>query len=270
MRPGLRPLLPCLAFAAACGASAPPTPPQNVIEIEIDDHGLLGLWQANAPNLKSLIAKGVFGYSRVQVPAHSNQGNYATLTGQYPDGDDVPGNARLDRPGLLQRATLAGFEGDDYAFYDQNPLLLRGDSVYKAAKRLGIHPSYFGQIPPFDAGADDVHFTIGGAYPLRPHRHEGSPAIRCSRRSSTTPRRRWPRPSSTARATTGETLSHFTIRDAADFILKSSPRTPMPRFMYIWDFLALDSDPTAAFGSDVIPAHRARRARARSRRRSSR
>ena len=46
-----------LAGAAGCGGgSGPPPLAGHVIEIDIDDHGLAGLWMANAPNLKGLIA----------------------------------------------------------------------------------------------------------------------------------------------------------------------------------------------------------------------
>ncbi len=55
-----------LAGAAGCGGgSGPQGPKGHVIEIDIDDHGLAGLWMANAPNLKGLIARGTLAFSRV-------------------------------------------------------------------------------------------------------------------------------------------------------------------------------------------------------------
>src|SRR6185312_10640105 len=55
------------------GGGAPKGPSSHVILIDIDDHGLAGLWQADAPNLKGLIARGTLAFSRVVVPTHSNQ-----------------------------------------------------------------------------------------------------------------------------------------------------------------------------------------------------
>ena len=247
MRRWLSPL--CFLALAACGQAAKP-PPQNVIEIEIDDHGLLGLWAANAPNLKGLIARGVFGYSRVQVPTHSNQGNYATLTGQYPDGDDVAGNARLDRPSFTRKVSFQGLGLGDYAIYDMNPLLQRGDSVYRAAERLGIAPAYFGQLPPFEAGASDIHFTIGGAtlYGLQVTKDTGDALLSgiLGYPDEVVSKIKLDGPGNP-----GETLAHFTIRDAADFIRSRTPQDPMPRFMYIWDFIAVDQDPTSIFGAEI-------------------
>src|SRR3954447_18864032 len=87
-----------LVGAAGCGGgSGPQGPKGHVIEIDIDDHGLAGLWMANAPNLKGLIQNGTLAYSRVVVPTHSNQNNVALLTGQYPDGNNVPANSWLSR-----------------------------------------------------------------------------------------------------------------------------------------------------------------------------
>src|SRR6476620_10902462 len=70
---------------------------KHVIEIDIDDHGLAGLEMANAPNLKGLIARGTLAYTRVIIPTHSNQSNMALVTGQFPDGNNVPANAWLGR-----------------------------------------------------------------------------------------------------------------------------------------------------------------------------
>src|SRR5215471_17739000 len=129
------------AATAGCGGDATPKGPAgHVIQIDIDDHGLAGLWMANAPNLKGLIARGTLAYSRVLVPTHSNQNNIALLSGQYPDGHSVPSNSWLSRaqnfaPPLL----LPGLGLGDYADYTKNPLLVRGDSVYQAVRRAGQH-----------------------------------------------------------------------------------------------------------------------------------
>ena len=66
-------LLAPLLLAAACHASnATPPHTARVIQIDIDDHGLAGLWMANAPNLMGLIQRGTLAYSRVVIPTHSN------------------------------------------------------------------------------------------------------------------------------------------------------------------------------------------------------
>ena len=250
-----RALLPwALALAVApagCGsASGPPVAKGHVIEIDIDDHGLAGLWMANAPNIKGLIARGTLAFSRVIVPTHSNQNNIALLTGQYPDGHDVPANSWLARDsGFTNPVNLPGLAVGDYALYQKNPLLTRGDSVYRATRQLGGKSAYFGELPTFEAGADDVHLSIVGLdfgrytvdatlgralladilhYPqalVNGYHFDGPPAP-------------------------GESYTHFTLNDAAAFIRGTSAANPMPAFMFIWDFLALDSDPTSASGAD--------------------
>lgn len=253
-------MLPILAWAAAavagCGDGNPtPGPPSSssrVIEIDIDDHGLAGLWMANAPNLKGLIARGTLAYSRVVVPTHSNQNNIALLTGQYADGNNVPANSWLGRDrNLAPPFSLQGLELGDYATYSKNPLLVRGDSVYLAAGRAGAKSAYFGELPAFEVGADDVHLTIVGlmfgtltvtadlgrslltstaglGYPptlVNTYHFDGPPVA-------------------------AETFTHFTLHDAAAFVRKTSPATPMPGYMFVWDFLALDGNPTDVSGAD--------------------
>ena len=122
------------ALTLGCNGTRP-GPSGHVIEIDIDDHGLAGLWMANAPNIKGLIARGTLAFSRVVVPTHSNQNNMALLTGQYPDGDDVPSNDWLSRTaGFVSPVTFPGLAAGDYALYPKNPLLTRGDSVYRAVR----------------------------------------------------------------------------------------------------------------------------------------
>jgi arylsulfatase A-like enzyme len=221
-----------------------------VIEIDIDDHGLAGLWMANAPNLKGLIARGTLAYSRVVVPTHSNQNNMALLTGQYPDGHDVPSNSWLSRSlDFAAPVTVSGIEVGDYTFYDKNPLLTRGDSVYQAARRAGLHSAYFGQLPPFEAGADDVHLTIvGSAFGATTITAEVATGL-------LTGLLHYPKAVVAGYhlegpADGGESSTHFTLRSAAAHVRATSAAQPMPSFMFVWDFIALDDDPTASYGSD--------------------
>lgn len=244
-------LLPAVLLAA-CGGDKPPSPAVHghVIEIDIDDHGLSGLWMANAPNLKGLIARGTLAFSRVVVPTHSNQNNIALLTGQYPDGHDVPANSWLSRAeDFRPPLNLPGLEVGDYAVYRNNPLLNRGDSVYGATRRTGGRSAYFGELPTFEAGADNVHLSVVGLslgaltatadlvetllvdglfYPravVNGYHFDGPPAP-------------------------GESFTRFTLRNAADFVRSTSTSNPMPSYMFVWDFVALDDDPTSVSGAD--------------------
>ena len=62
------------------------------------------------------------------VPTHSNQNNMSLLTGQYPDGDNVPSNDWLARnAGFVSPVSFPGLAVGDYALYGKNPLLTRGD-----------------------------------------------------------------------------------------------------------------------------------------------
>ncbi len=247
-------LSPCL-LAAACGGSSPPAPPPpafatHTIEIDIDDHGLAGLWMANAPNLKGLIARGTLAFSRVVVPTHSNQNNMALVTGQYPDGDNVPSNAWLSRSANFSTpVNLPGVAAGDYILYDKNPLLTRGDSVYRAVQRAGGKTAYFGQLPPFEAGADDVHLTIVGASfgatTITPPIASGLLTGLLHYPKSVVDSYHIDGP-----AAPGETYLQFTMRDAAALIRATSAQNPMPAYMFIWDFIAIDDDPTAQFGAD--------------------
>jgi hypothetical protein len=242
------------ALAAGCGGGRA-APAGHVIEIDLDDHGLAGLEMANAPNIKGLIARGTLAYSRVIVPTHSNQSNIALITGQYPDGDDVPANSWLARDAsFLPPVSLPGLAVGDYARYDRNPLLVRGDSVYRAVERAGGKTAYVGQLPPFEAGASAVHLTfvgtdLGGVtltpdlarmlltnvllYPkdvASSYVFDGPPAP-------------------------GESLGRFTMSDAAAFVRATSAASPMPAYMFVWGFIALEGDPTSesgASGPDLV------------------
>ncbi|MDB4980659.1 MAG: Type phosphodiesterase / nucleotide pyrophosphatase, partial [Myxococcales bacterium] len=160
----------CLVFSA-CGQgravvgvpNGPRAPKSHVVLIDIDDHGLAGLWMAHAPNLRGLIARGTLAFSRVDTPTHSNQNNITLLTGQYPEGHDVPANNWLSRDkGFVSPVNLPGFEIGAYALYGSNPLLTRGDSLYRAVRAAGGRSAYVGELPPFEVGADDVHLSLVG------------------------------------------------------------------------------------------------------------
>jgi hypothetical protein len=220
----------------------------RVIEIDIDDHGLAGLWAANAPNLKGLIQRGTLAFSRVIIPTHSNQNNMSLLSGQYPDGTSVPANAWLSRRlGFVPPVALPGLSAGDYLFYDKNPLRVRGDSLYKVAARAGARTAYFGQLPPFEGTADEVHLTILGTS-LGPV--TATPALAAQ---LLTDALHYP-PSVVAGyhlegPGAGEGVVPFTIRDAASAIRAAPTPAAIPGYIFIWDFLALDADPTSQSGA---------------------
>jgi len=237
------------------GGGGGTAPSSHVILIDIDDHGLAGLWMANAPNLKGLIARGTLAFTRVLVPTHSNQNNISLLTGQYPDGDNVPANDWLSRSnGFQSPVSVAGqLSIGDYALYASNPLLTRGDSVYAATRRAGGRSAYVGQLPPFEAGADDAHLTILGTQ----FQTSFGPLMIDTMTAQNILTQTLQYPQSVAACyvydgppASGETPTQFTLRDAADLVDATSPQHPMPSFMFIWDFIALDDDPTSAYGAD--------------------
>jgi hypothetical protein len=247
-------------IAVGCGSSTStpkPATQARVIEIDIDDHGLLGLWAARAPNLKGLIQRGTLAFSRVLIPTHSNQNNMSLLTGQYPDGTNVPANSWLSRAlGLAPPLSLPGLAAGDYALYDKNPLRVRGDSLYEVARRAGVRSGYFGQLPPFEGTADEVHLTLVGAPFL------GGPLTADVARQLLTQALHYPaavvdRYHFDRRDDDGEGLVHFTIRDAAEFIRTAPSVDLIPQYLFVWDFLALDDDATStsgASGPDLVTA----------------
>jgi len=242
-----------LVAAAACGGGNGTPQPQprrpHVIAIDIDDHGLAGLWMANAPQLRALIARGTLAYSRVVVPTHSNQNNITLLCGQYPEGHNVPSNSWLSRAqNFAPPLNLPSLGLGDYAVWDHNPLRVRGDSVYQAVRRAGGHSVYFGQLPPFEAGADQAHLTILGA-------SFGGTMITANLASGImTDFLRYPKTVVDAYhlegpPPAGQTYLQFTVRQAAKFVRASSAQNPLPDFMFVWDFIAIDGDPTATYGA---------------------
>ena len=254
--------------------------PQYVIEIDIDDHGLKALWQAQAPNLKRMIREGTLAYTKVDVPTHSNHNNMTLLTGEWPEADNVPANSWLARqaspagfsPGWSawsQPFSLAGLGLGEYTFYPFNPLndsaagpAHHVESVYSTTDGAGLGPSaYVGQLPPFEMGADDVHFTVAGSNIF------GIPVSASTAKALLTSAFNYPAdafsdggyisldgPPNPAPdggpADAGETIEHFTIRDAANVWKAAAEGGKPPRFMFVWAFIALDGDPTSKFGAD--------------------
>ncbi len=239
------------AVSLGCGGSAPSGPSGHVIEIDIDDHGLAGLWMASAPNIKGLIARGTLAFTHVVVPTHSNQNNMSLLTGQYPDGNNVPANDWLGRDNGFVSPVSVGGELDvgDYAEWDKNPLRVRGDSVYGATHAAGGRSAYVGELPPFEAGADDVHLSILGTMfetPLGTLTVDQTTAKNLLTGSLGYPSSVVNGYSYDGPPASGETQTQFTLRDAADYVRNH----PMPAFMFVWDFVALDDDPTSMYGAD--------------------
>ena len=236
-----------LACVAGCGDSAPEGPKGHVIEIDIDDHGLAGLWMANAPNLKGLIARGTLAFSRVDVPTHSNQNNLTLLTGQYPEGHNAPANGWLSRTdGFVSPVNLPGLTIGDYALWEKNPLRTRGDSVYSAVKAARGRTAYVGELPPFEVGADDVRLTIVGT------EFGGITVDASTAPLLLTNVLHYPANVAAGYKMTGppeasETQLHFTLRDAAAYV--RTVKT-VPAYMFVWDFIALDGPNAAAPGTD--------------------
>lgn len=236
-----------LAVVAGCGGGAAQGPKGHVIEIDIDDHGLAGLWMANAPNLKGLIARGTLAFSHVDVPTHSNQNNMTLVTGQYPEGHNVPANGWLSRAaGFTSPVNLPGLTVGDYALWDKNPLRTRGDSVYHAVHAAGGRTAYVGELPPFEVGADDIRLTLVGTNfggitidqangALLLTQVLGYPANVAAGYKFEGP----PDP--------GETQLHFTLRDTAAYVRNAKT---VPAYMFVWDFIALDGAAAAAPGTD--------------------
>jgi hypothetical protein len=242
-----------VAIALGCGggSGSPVAAGSHVIEIDIDDHGLAGLWMANAPNIKGLIARGTLAFTRVVVPTHSNQNNIALLTGQYPDGNDVPANDWLGRDNNFLSPVMVGGELNvgDYALWDKNPLRVRGDSVYSATHAAGGRSAYVGELPPFEAGADDVHLSIVGTMfdtPLGTLTVDAMTAKNLLTNSLGYPSNVANGYSYDGPPESGETQTRFTLRAAADYVRNHA----MPAFMFVWDFVALDDDVTSVYGAD--------------------
>ena len=97
------------------------------------------------------------------------------LTGQYPEGHNVPERLLSRTGGFASPVSLPGLTIGDYALWEQNPLRTRGDSVYRAVHAAGGRTAYVGELPPFEVGADDVHLSILGTTfgPITVGKHRG-------------------------------------------------------------------------------------------------
>lgn len=264
----LRSLLPFVALLAlACGKDKhvenPPPPDAGlpdagmfVVEIDIDDHGLKALWDADAPNLKRMIREGTLAYTRVIVPTHSNESNMTLVTGDYPDGHNVPTNSWLDRQnGYRQDFSIGSLGTGDYIYFDHNPLnpavAHHVESVWSATNALGAGKGvYVGQLPPWELGANEVHFTLKNATLF------GIPLDAKTITSLLEDTLRYPKEyvQNTVKLDgppdAGETIEHFTIRDAADVWRQAAAGGAPPRYMFVWAFIALDGDPTSEYGGE--------------------
>src|SRR5262245_17573151 len=154
-----------LLWVAACGndsSHVSPQPGSHVVFIDIDDHGLGALWDSNSPNLQRMARQGVLAYSRADIPTHSNQSNITLFTRAWPEVTNVPHNSWLDRLyGYRQPFFLTGsLSSGDYIYYEKNPLGKRVESLYSAVHAAGLKSAYVGLLPPFEHGADDIHFTV--------------------------------------------------------------------------------------------------------------
>jgi predicted AlkP superfamily pyrophosphatase or phosphodiesterase len=252
---------------------------QYVVEIDIDDHGLKALWSSPSPNLRRMIREGTLAFTRVDLPTHSNHNNMTLITGEWPEADNVPANSWLSRsaqPSVNGGPSwnawqepfnfLAGLGQGEYVFYQFNPLnqvdgpAHHVDSVWSTVAAAGLGPSYYvGQLPPWDVGADHVHYTVKDAtlfgIPLDSstitqllgslfHYPDDYVANRVTLDGPPTPAPFLPDGGP-------ETIEHFTLRDAADVWQATLANgNPPPRYMFVWAFIALDGDPTAKYGAD--------------------
>ncbi|HJZ84029.1 MAG TPA: alkaline phosphatase family protein [Polyangia bacterium] len=245
--------LACAFLLTACGDDTsghpPPQPGPHVIFIDIDDHGLAALWDSSSPNLQRMAREGAFAYSRVDLPTHSNQSNLTLLTGAWPEVTDVPHNSWLDRMrGYQQPFNIGAVSAGSYIYYDQNPLAGRVQSIYTAAHAAGLRSTYVGLLPPFERGADEVHFTVYQAklFGLLTITQQVAQAILMQLH--------YP-PDVVAGfkldgpPMDGEALNQFTLRDAAKLFQQAAMGgPPPPHFLFVWDFVALDGDPTSTDG----------------------
>ena len=172
-----------------------------------------------------------------------------------PDGNDVPANDWLGRDNDFMSPVMVGGELDvgDYAVWDKNPLRVRGDSVYSATHAAGGRSAYVGELPPFEAGADDVHLSIVGTMfdtPLGTLTVDATTAKNLLTNSLGYPSSIANGYSYDGPPESGETQTRFTLRAAADYIRNH----PMPAFMFVWDFVALDDDVTSVYGADGAAA----------------
>src|SRR6185312_12900207 len=130
-------------------------------------------------------------------------------------------------------------------------------------ENAGLGPTtYVGQLPPFEMGASDVHFTVKGSSIF------GLTVSQSTAENLLVGAFDYPRaavsdggnisfdgpPTANFYAADGgtESIEHFTIRDAANvWGAAAAGGAPPPRFMMVWAFIALDGDPTSTYGADT-------------------
>jgi arylsulfatase A-like enzyme len=243
----------CLIFSA-CGddtTRVPPQPGAHIIFIDIDDHGLGALWDSNSPNLQRFAKEGTLAYSRVDIPTHSNQSNITLLTGAWPEVTDVPHNSWLDRSkNYSQPFSLFSLSQGSYIYYDLNPLGARVESLYSAAHAAGLKSTFVGLLPPFEHGADEVHFTVYQSELL------GLFQVTKQLADAVFMQLRYPADVTAQFHLDGppmmnEPVNTFTLRDAGIIFDKAvAGGPPPPQFMFIWDYIELDGAPTNIDGAD--------------------
>jgi arylsulfatase A-like enzyme len=251
----MRTWLPALALLVAlpaCGDDTHKTDPgPHVIYIDIDDHGLSALWDSNAPTLQKMAREGAFAFSRADLPTHSNHSNITLLTGAWPEVTDVPHNSWLDRAnGFREPFRInASLSAGSYIFYDQNPLGSRVQSIYSAVHAAGKRSMYVGLLPPFEHGADEVHFSIYMSQLL------GFLTISKDIAEGVLRTLHYPDDVISQIYLDGpphadETLNQYTLRDAAEIWTQAAKvGNPPPQLMFVWDFIALDNNPTNTDGA---------------------
>ena len=230
-----------LGGGGAGGARVKP----HLVYLDIDDHGLSVLWEAQAPNLQRLAREGLFGFSRVDLPTHSNQNNYTLLTGAWPERTNVPHNAYLSRSnGFRPEISFDQLGLGDYVFWDRNPVGQGLKTIYDSARLAGLHSAYVGLLPPWERGADDIHFAIFGARLLGFLQIDQElvdyifDMLRYPKEIRATFHNDGPAPE-------GVPLNRYTLSDAAAVWRAAALRGAPPDVMFVWTLVALDDQPTA-------------------------
>ncbi len=217
----------------------------HLIYIDIDDHGLSVLWDAQAPNLQRLAKEGLFGFSRVDLPTHSNQNNYTLLTGAWPERTNVPHNAYLSRTnGFRPEISFDQLGLGDYVFWDKNPVGQGLQTIYDVTRAAGRRSAYVGLLPPWERGADDIHFAIFGAKLLGFLQIDQElveyifDMLRYPKEVRATFHYDGPAPA-------GVPLNRYTFSDAAAvWRAASAGGAEPPDVMFVWTLVALDDQPT--------------------------
>jgi hypothetical protein len=121
--------------------------------------------------------------------------------------------------------------------------------VYRALRAGGLRSAYVGELPPFDAGADEVHLSIVGTA-FGPITVSATSAPMILERLLEYPAEVVSGYHFDGPPTASESRMRFTLRDATAVVRATDGAHPLPAFMFVWDFIALDGDPTSDFGAD--------------------